>query len=189
MSGDAFIKRRQAFEEEFFNKYNQKLVDKLRGVLAKQHTREELEQLTGIHDSAVLDTLMSLHVDKSTFAAFALYPLVEVAWADGEVDEKERQAFIAAAAEHGITPGSFAHTALEEFIRNTPREDARKAWYAWAETLKQTLDPAERKKVREGLVKRARAIAEASGGFLGFGSKVSTNEQRVLDAIEKAFSD
>lgn len=189
MSGDAFVKRRQAFEEEFFNKYNQKLIDKLRITLEKQHTREELEQLTGIHDPAVLDTLMALHVDKSTFAAFGLYPLVEVAWADGKVDEKERQAFIAAAAEHGITPGSFAHTALEEFIKNTPREDARKAWYAWAATLNKTLDASERKKVREGLVMRARAIAEASGGFLGLGNKISKNEQRVLDAIAKAFAD
>ena len=38
-------------------------------------------------------------------------------------------------------------------------------------------------------MKRARAIAEASGGFLGLGNKISTNEQRVLDAIAKAFSD
>jgi uncharacterized tellurite resistance protein B-like protein len=189
MSGDAFSKRRQAFEEEFFNKYNQKLVDKLRITLEKQHTREELEQLTGIHDPAVLDTLMALHVDKSTFAAFGLYPLVEVAWADGKVDEKERQAFIAAAAEHGITPGSYADTALQEFIQHTPREDARKAWYAWAATLNKTLDASERKKVREGLVMRARAVAEASGGFLGLGNKISKNEQRVLDAIAKAFSD
>jgi len=189
MSGDAFEKRRQALEEEFFNKYNQKLADKLRVALEKQHTREELEQLTGIHDAGVLDTLMALHVDKSTFAAFGLYPLVEVAWADGEVDENERAALIAAAAEHGITPGSFAHTALEEFLRNTPREDARKAWYAWAEVLNRKLDAAERKKVREGLVQRGRAIAVASGGFLGLGRKVSPNEQRILDAIEKAFSD
>ncbi len=189
MSGDAFIKRRQAFEEEFFNKYNQKLIDKLRVTLEKQHTREELEQLTGIHDPAVLETLMTLHVDKSTFAAFGLYPLVEVAWADGKVDDKERAAFIAAAAEHGITPGSFAHTALEAFLRNSPREDARKAWYAWAETLNLKLDAGERRKVREGLVKRARAIAEASGGFLGLGNKISTSEQRVLDAIERAFAD
>jgi uncharacterized tellurite resistance protein B-like protein len=189
MSGDAFQKRRQAFEEEFFNKYNQKLVDKLRVMFEKERTREELEQITGIHDTAVLDTLIALHVEKSTFAAFALYPLVEVAWADGKVDEKERQAFIAAAAEHGITPGSFAHSALEELIRHTPREDARKAWFAWAEALNRSLDAAERQKVREGLLKRARAIAEASGGLLGFGSKISPNEQRVLDAIAKAFAD
>ena len=50
MSGDAFMKRRQAFEEEFFNKENQKLDDKLRAELNKKHTREELEELTGIQD-------------------------------------------------------------------------------------------------------------------------------------------
>jgi hypothetical protein len=36
---------------------------------------------------------------------------------------------------------------------------------------------------------RARAVAQASGGILGLGSKISSNEQRVLDAIEKAFPD
>jgi len=189
MSGDAFDKRRQALEEEFFKKHNQKLVDKLRGELDKKHTREELAELTGIRDPGVLDTLMSLNVDKTTFAAFGLYPLVEVAWADGKVDDKEREAFIRAAAEHGITPGSIAHTALQSFLAQTPREEARKAWYAWAAELNPKLDAAERKKVREGLLKRARAIAEASGGFLGLGSKISANEQKVLDAIAKAFPD
>lgn len=189
MSGDGFDKRRQALEEEFFKKHNQKLADKLRVELAKKHTREELVQLTGIHDAGVLDTLMAMNVDKSTFAAFGLYPLVEVAWADGKLDEKERAALIAAAAEHGITPGSFAHTALEEFLRNTPREDARKAWYAWAEVLNGKLDATERKKLREGLLTRALAVAEASGGILGLGNKISANEQRVLDAIAKVFSD
>ncbi len=189
MSGDAFDKRRQALEEEFFKKHNRKLADKLRETIEQKQTREELEQLTGIQDPAVLDTLMALHVDKSTFAAFGLYPLVEVAWADGKVDDKERAAFIAVAAEFGITPGTFAHTTLEEFLRQTPREDARKAWYAWADALNRRLDATERGKVREGLLRRARAIAEASGGFLGMGRKISANEQRVLDAIEKAFSD
>jgi uncharacterized tellurite resistance protein B-like protein len=189
MSGDAFDKRRQALEEEFFKKHNQKLVDKLRAELDKKLTRQELEQLTGISDAGVIDTLLRMNLDKTTFAAFGLYPLVEVAWADGKVDEKERAAFIQAAAEHGITPGSIAHTALQEFLARTPHADARKAWYAWAEVLNRKLDAVERRKVREGLHTRARAIAEASGGFLGMGNKISTNEQRVLDAIEKAFSD
>ena len=189
MSGDAFERRRQSLEEEFFKKHNRKLADKLKETLERKQTREELEQLTGIHDPAVLDTLMELNVDHSTFAAFGLYPLVEIAWADGKVDDKERAAFITVAAEFGITPGTFAHTILEEFLLHTPREDARKAWYAWADSLNRRLDATERRKVREGLVKRARAVAEASGGFLGLGNKISANEKRVLDAIEKAFSD
>jgi uncharacterized tellurite resistance protein B-like protein len=189
MSNEGFEKRRKAFEEEFFQKQNQKLVDKLRSTLQKKQTREELAQLTGIQDAGVLDTLMAMNLAKDTFAAFALYPLVEVAWADGTVDEKERKAFLVAAAEHGIAPGSPAHAALEEFVKSTPREDARKAWHAWAAEVGRKLDAAERKKVREGLVQRARAVAQASGGILGLGSKISPNEQRVLDAIEKAFPD
>ena len=78
-----------------------KLVDKLRETLEQKQTREELEQLTGIQDAGVLDTLIAMNLDKNTFAAFGLYPLVEIAWADGKVDEKERAAFLAAAAEHG----------------------------------------------------------------------------------------
>jgi uncharacterized tellurite resistance protein B-like protein len=189
MSDEPLDKRRKAFEEEFFQKHNRKLAEKLRATLEQKQTREELAKITGIQDAEVLDTLMAMNVAKDTFAAFVLYPLVEIAWADGSVDEKERKAFLAAAAEHGIEPGSPAHAALEEFVKETPRTDARKAWYAWAAELNRTLDGSERRKVRDGLVKRARAVAEASGGFLGVTSKISANEQKVLDAIERAFPD
>jgi uncharacterized tellurite resistance protein B-like protein len=189
MSSEAFEKRRRAFEEDFFNKQSQKLIDKLRETLQKQQTREELEQISGIHDPAVLDTLMAMHLAKDTFAAFALYPLVEVAWADGTVDEKERKAVLVAVAEHGLAPGTPAHAALAEFLKSKPSEDSRKAWFTWAAELNRTLDAAERKKVREGLLQRARAVAEASGGILGLGNKVSYNEQRVLDAITRTFPD
>jgi hypothetical protein len=114
---------------------------------------------------------------------------VEVAWADGAVDEKERKAFLVAVAEHGLAPGSPAHAALEEFLKTKPTDDTRKAWYAWSTELNHKLDAAERKKVREGLIQRARAVAEASGGILGLGNKISPNEQRVLDAIARAFPD
>ena len=48
---------------------------------------------------------------------------------------------------------------------------------------------AERRQVREALLKRGRAVAEATGGFLGLGKQISQNEQRVLDRIAQAFSD
>jgi uncharacterized tellurite resistance protein B-like protein len=189
MSSDPFKQREKSFEEEFFRKQERKLVDKLRETLQKKQTREELAEITGIQDPAVLDTLTAMNLAKDTFAAFALYPLVEIAWADGEVDEKERKAFLAAAAEHGLAPGMTAHAALEGFLKTKPSEDARKAWYAWAAELNVKLDAGERRKLREGLSKRARAVAEASGGILGLGNKISSNEQRVLDALEKAFPD
>jgi uncharacterized tellurite resistance protein B-like protein len=188
-SGDAFEKRRQALEEEFFKKHNAKLAAELKGKLARKQTREELVELTGIHDEAVLDALLALGLDKSTFVAFGLFPLVEVAWADGEVDAQERKAVLAAAAEQGILPGSDARTALEGLLAQAPSETARKAWHAWAGELARKLGPAERSRARRELVARARAVAEASGGILGLGRKVSAREQAVLEAIEQAFPD
>jgi uncharacterized tellurite resistance protein B-like protein len=189
MADDGFERRRKSLEEEFFVRKDSELVDKLRKQLEKAQPRETLRQITGISDESVIDTLVALHVDRDTLAAFALYPLVEVAWADGEVDERERQAFLKAAAEHGITVGSPGHDALREFLKESPREEARKAWFAWADELKRKLDPDERRKVRDALLERARAVAEASGGFLGLGNRISAGEQRVLTAIERAFSD
>jgi uncharacterized tellurite resistance protein B-like protein len=189
MADDGFDRRRRSLEEEFFVKRDSELVDKIRKQLEKEQPRETLRQITGISDESVIDTLVALHVDRDTLAAFALYPLVEVAWADGKVDERERQAFLKAAAEHGIAAGSPGHDALREFLKESPREEARKAWYAWAGELKSKLAPAERTKVRDALLDRARAVAEASGGFLGLGTRISAGEQRVLTAIERAFSD
>lgn len=189
MTKDPFQERRKALEEEFFAKRERTLVEKLRSTLEKESPRETLQKLTGIQDDAVIDTLVALHVDRDTLAAFALYPLVEVAWADGRVDDAERQAFLQAAAEHGLAADSPGHQALREFIKETPREDARKAWFAWARELKSRLNPDERRALRDGLVKRARTVAEASGGILGLGRRISAAEQGILDRIEAAFAD
>lgn len=186
---DVFERRRQAFESVFFAQRDQALIEKVRELLEKEHPRETLEKLTGIQDEKIIDTLVALHVNRDTLAAFALYPLVEIGWADGKVDEREREAFFAAAAEVGIQQGTPGHDALREFLKETPREEARKAWFTWAAELKKQLPADERRKVRDALLKRARAVAQASGGFLGLGSRISEGEQRVLDRIAEAFSD
>jgi uncharacterized tellurite resistance protein B-like protein len=188
MAQDPFEQRRKGLEEEFFAKREAKLVAKLRQTLEKEHPRETLKQLTGIQDDAIIDTLVSLHVDRDTLAAFALYPLVEVAWADGKVDEAERKAFLDAAAEYGIAVDSPGHETLRQFLKECPREEARKAWFAWAEQLNARLSVAERRELRDALLARARQVAEASGGILGLGRRISANEQKVLDKIESVFS-
>ena len=189
MSSNPFEDRRRALEDEFFMKRDRALIEKLRATLEKENPRETLKQLTGIEDESVIDTMVALHVDRDTLAAFGLYPLVEVAWADGKVDESEREAFLAAAAEHGLHPGTPGHQALREFLKETPRAEARKAWFAWASELNRRLQPGERLTVREALLARARAVAEASGGFLGLGRRISEGEQHVLDRIAQAFAD
>jgi len=186
---DPFEERRKTLETEFFEKKNQDLLAKLRATFQKKETLEGLKQATGITNEEVLNNLVALNVSGQTMAAFALYPLVEVAWADGQIDDKERAAVLRAAAEAGVEVGSPAHALLERALIEGPNENRRKAWFAYANELNQRLTGTERRVVREELVRRARAVAEASGGFLGIGRRVSAGEERVLGALADAFPD
>src|SRR5262245_9777639 len=185
---DALHKREKALEEEFFAKKNQQLRDKLKATFDQEVTREGLKAATGITDPTVLERLMALRVRGETMAAFWLYPLVEVAWADGKLDGKERDAILEAAVAGGIERGSAGYELLEATMADGPTEARRKVWFAYAKDLAARLDPGERRRVREDLVARARKVAEASGGLLGVG-KVSGAEQQILDAIANTFPD
>ncbi len=185
---DALHKRERALEEEFFAKKNQQLRDKLKATFDQEVTLEKLKAATGITDPTVLERLIALQVRGETMAAFWLYPLVEIAWADGKLDRKERDAILEAAVSGGIERGSAGYELLEATMADGPTEARRKVWSAYAKDLAARLDEGERRRVREDLVARARKVAEASGGLLGIG-KVSAAEQQILDAIASAFAD
>jgi hypothetical protein len=188
MSNDGLHKRQKALEEEFFARKNEQLRDKLKATFEQEVTREKLQAATGLTDPQVLDRLIALQVRGETLAAFWLYPLVEVAWADGKLDRKERDAILEAAKAGGIAAGSAGFEALEAALADGPTEARREVWFAYARDLSARLDPKERRAVREDLVQRARVVAEASGGILGM-RKISSDEQRVLDRIAEAFPD
>jgi hypothetical protein len=188
MSNDALRKREKALEEEFFARQSQQLRDKLKATFDREATRDELKAATGLSDPQILDRLVALQVRGETMAAFWLYPLVEVAWADGKLDRDERDAILAAAVAAGIEAGSAGYQMLEATIADGPTEARRDVWFAYARDLAARLDPKERRAVREDLVRRARVVAETSGGVLGM-RKISGKEQRVLDRIAEAFAD
>ena len=186
MSEDALHRRERALEAEFFQRKNQQLLDKLRATFEQKVTREKLQAATGITDPHVLERLIALQVRGETMSAFALYPLVEVAWADGSLDRAERDAILAAAAGEGILPGSPGYETLEAAMADGPTDARRKVWFAYAKGLAGRLDAEERRQVRDELLRRARKVAEASGGILGI-ARVSAKEKKVLDAIAEAF--
>ncbi len=51
-----------------------------------------------------------------------------------------------------------------------------------------TLSAEPKQALKEQVIGHARGVAEAAGGFLGLGSKVSSKEKAVLDDLEQAFS-
>src|SRR5687768_16926045 len=105
--------RGRSLEEEFFRREDQRLMTRLNELKAAETAREALAKASGITKPAVLEKLMELGIRAETVAALSIVPLVEVAWADGELDAKERRAVVDRA---GVAPGSTEGALLEAWL-------------------------------------------------------------------------
>ncbi len=186
MSREFLEQRRNALEESFFAKRNAELLERLRENAALEARKKDLMEMAGIRDHAVVDELIRLNISGETVVALFLIPLIEVAWADGRVDQKEREAVIQAAEGQGVAKEGPAHELLENWLRERPEAGLMDLWKSYARALVSDLEEEARAGLRKDLIGRARAVAEAAGGFLGLGNKVSQAERRVLEELEQA---
>jgi hypothetical protein len=186
MSDDFLGDRRMALEEAFFHQQNEKQLADLRKELDGKKTREELRNTSGITDEAALDSLMKLGVSGPTVAALSLIPLIHVAWADGKMDDAEREAVLTAAAGKGISTGTASYTLLAGWMDAKPDRSLFEAWRAYIKELASTLVPAQRGLLKTQVIGFARTVAESAGGFLGM-KRVSAAEEAALAELEQAF--
>jgi hypothetical protein len=90
----------RALEDAFFTKENARLLEQLK----EKQKREALREVVQIKDETFLDRLIELGIGPETVLALTLVPLIAVAWADGTLDGRERDAIIKAAEEKGVSP-------------------------------------------------------------------------------------
>jgi hypothetical protein len=186
MDKSAFEQRRDTFEGEYFMRKDRELVEKLKGVFRKKVDKDLLRQSTGVKDEQLLEKLVDLNLSGELMAAFHLYPLVDVAWADGQVDAKEAAAVLAAAEKQGMPAGSKAHAYLKERLDAGPSDDHRKIWLAYANELKRNLGADQLATFREDVLDLCRRVAESSGGVLGRAFAVSAAEKRAIETYGRA---
>ena len=186
MADHVLDSRRQGLEEAFFAEENARLLAQLRQQGAAADRTAAIRAATGLTDATALAALASLEVTPETLGAFALAPLVLVAWADGTISAEERRAALQAAADSGIQEGTPARALLESWLASPPGPALAKAWKEYAGALAATLDTAGRAALRTATLGRARQVAEATGGFLGLTSAVSEAERRMLVDLEAA---
>ncbi len=188
MSGDGLSDRGRALEEAFFAKQNEMLRQKLHQAGDAKAKREAFASASGITDDAVLDKLIAMGIGVETLAALGLVPLVLVAWADGSIDAKERAAVLAGAAETGLADGQASRELLESWLDKRPAAELLATWTNYIGAISATLDAPAKESLKEDLLGRARAVAEAAGGMLGLGRRVSAAEEGVLRDLEAAFA-
>lgn len=180
--------RGRDLEDEFFRREDQRLIERLNELKAAEMTREALAKASGITKPAVLDRLMALGIRAETVTALFMVPLVEVAWADGTLDAKERRAILDRAGDSGVARGSTEHALLEVWLDRRPDPKLLTAWTHLVQGMCEQLGQDEAARLKAGLLERARAVASASGGVFGIGSKVSNAEAAVLAQLEAAFA-
>jgi tellurite resistance protein len=182
---DGILKgRERALEEAFFAQQEEALVRRLREADRSKSRKEAIGAALSITDEALLDRLVELELGPQSVAALALAPLVFVAWADGSLEPAEKEAVLRAAREAGVADQPEAMALLEYWLKSRPSPQLREAWRGYAQAIVSALPAESRATVARNTIGRARAVAEAAGGFLGLSSRISDAEKRVLAELE-----
>ena len=186
MDKDSIKERGRSIEEEYFHKHEAKLLEKLRERGKLSEIAEGLAVKLKVDDPDLLRRIMAAGVTLDTGAAFLVAPLVQVAWAEGTVTDRERETVFRLAGERGLERSSPAGAQIEQWLRARPGDQL---FALAAEAITKglsVLSPEERADRIKRIVDACREVAEASGGLsrlLGLGSGVSGEEEAVLDAI------
>jgi hypothetical protein len=184
---DFLATKGRLLEDEFFAKQDAILIKKLRELEKMDRTQKALSAVSGITNEAVLKHLVELDIHPDLLATLALVPLVEVAWADGDVHEEERKAILEGSTRLGMGPSSVDYVLLEEWLKQKPPEKMLTAWIVYIRGLCDVLSLTERSEIKTLFISRARQVAEAAGGFLGLTSRISGKEEAMLRKLESAF--
>ena len=178
---------RRELEDKFFLERDMELLQALREEAASKERKQALSDTSGIADEDLLRQLVEIQVSHETVAALSLVPLIAVAWADGRIDINERKAVLSAAERSGIDKEHAAYQLLNCWLKNKPPVELLAVWKDYVATLSNKLDEANKATLKEGLLGRTQKVAEAAGGILGLGNKVSQSEQAVLEELQQAF--
>ena len=181
---DAFAERGRSLEEEYFHRKERELIEKMRVRAAGEEQRRRLGQETGVGDDDVLRDLQDLGYTPETVMLLHLVPLIQTAWAEGGVTQKERDLIVKAARSRGITAGSPADQQLDLWLAQRPSDELFEKTLRAIRTILQAQPDDARAASEKDLLALASAIATASGGIVGFRA-VSDEERQILAHISE----
>ncbi|HEV7731353.1 MAG TPA: hypothetical protein VGR62_04285 [Candidatus Binatia bacterium] len=177
--------RRKSLEEEFFRKENERQREALRQRQDRTDRKDGL-RIAGITDETLAEQLIDLGVGAEEVVALGLIPLIAVAWADGSVDDTEREALLRGAREAGVRDGGPGEALLKSWLATRPPASLVDTWSAYVRELCATMAPEAKREFRDELLNRTQEVARAAGGFLGIAT-VSPAEKAVIERLSQAF--
>ena len=187
MSEDIFRDRGRGSENQWARKRDDELTEKLRERSRLEEIAKALAKKLEVDDPELLRRVMDLGVTSDTGPAFLLAPLVQTAWAEGEVTDPERETLLRIAGARGIDATSPAHAQLLAWLRERPADEFFDTALKVIKAGLAVLSIDERQERVRSIAGACQQVAEASGGglgrLLGLARGVSTEEESLLDTI------
>ncbi len=187
MSKDIFRERERVEEDAYFHRVDADLIAKLRQNAQLSEIAHTLAEKLHADEPALLERIQKLGVTLDTGAAFILAPLVDVAWADGDVSHAERAAILHIANQRGVVPGSADHRQLLDWLAVRPPDDILQTALDAIRIGISVLTPDEAKQRVAAMIKACEEVAKAAGGLSGLLQLegISRDEGAVIAAIRR----
>ena len=172
--------RKRTNEEEYFQRKDRELIEQMRLRAKAQQELRELGERVGVTDPELSRQLAELGFTTETVKLLPLIPVLEMAWAEGEVTAAERKMVVDAARGRGIEAGGAADRQLADWLDRRPEDSLfRRA----GRLINALVESGGRFEVTpDDIIKYCEAIADASGGLFGI-RRVSSEERATLSRI------
>lgn len=172
-------------EEEYFHRQERELLERMRERYQEEVRLKRLQDEFGVEDERIVSAFEALGFTRETVTLLHVFPLLQVAWADGAISDGEKAKIEEAAAIRGIVEGTPAYGLLRRLLDSRPSDDMYDAALRAIKLIDQSLPEERRARATGDLVSLCAEVADASGGFLGLGNKVSAAEKAALARIAK----
>lgn len=180
------VARGDALEQQFTAPLTQAQREQLDQYFDQRDVREAMVRACGPEVLDLVRPLEASGVRPQTMFAVSMVPLIEVCWADGQVQQGERQAVVKALVEHGFAEDEIQFQSVVLWLDREPPPELFEVWVRYISALDEHLFASERKQLMTLLVDQARTIARAAGGFLGIRS-ISDREHQAIEKLQDAF--
>jgi len=172
--------KRKAQEEEYFRQQNAEAAARMRAKMALE--------AAGVEDHVLRDELLAAGFDADKARALFILPLIDVAWADGRVQDEERKEILSFVEQRGIEKNSGAFRLVSGWLETKPTD---RSYQRATELLAPIVTEIQKKNpdLKDWILKASTQVAEATGGLFGFGLKMtSKEEQAVIEKLAKKLS-
>ena len=187
MTKDIFRDRVRGEEAAYFRQQDAELIAKLRQKAQLGDIAHALAEKLHADEPALLERIQKLGVTLNTGSAFILAPLVEVAWADGEVSHAERETILRIANQRGVEPESADYNQLLDWLAHRPSDELFRTALEAIRIGLSVLPSDESEQRIATMIKACEDVAQAAGWIdqLFHLDHFSYSESAVINAIRR----